>query len=621
MRDQRLHSLCVWTLSMALVAAACVKCFGEELPKEIRLDVGTSFEMTVKGLNKALVEDQRIASLLLLSGERLSIHGVRAGETVLRIWIGDAKHEVPIKVEAKPAPKEAPKIETTAGEALKEQAPIGEQPPIVLPELKPPEGGEEIGEARGEQAEAKLSVTLTPDTPTAMAGAEVWFKVTVSNIGDIAASGVRVSVPLPQDVELVLDSPNPKCDYDADSRRLTWKLGELKPAEESKLSFAVALSHGLAVKERLGFIATVEHEGAPAKVASQPVEIEIVSAALSAVFAFPDAFVVRRPIGLPLLDVRHEEYQKAVDRLHGLGIVHGYPDHTFRPDKPVSRAEATKMLLLTTDLKEHMDSVRIGYVLSTEAKVDVVVVNQKGKRIAHLVRGEQCKPMQYVISWDGRTDDGAWVEPGQYEVQVTATTGGGQQVTLSTTVRALPALHRKFAGIPTFTDVRPTDWFSGYIAEAQARKLVYGYPDGTFKPKRELTRAEAAALVVRALGLEESAKKAGDVPTPFEDDESIPKWARGYVVVAATEAPKASGSLIIGYPGKQFKPQRSISRAEAATMMTRFLDRDVERKIAVVGAVAPGVKLNINGKEIGSGQFKEELELKPGINLIAVMVR
>jgi len=606
----------IWMLPMALVIAMCMDCIGDELPSQIRLDVGASFEMAVKGLSKALVEDQRVASLLLLSGERISIYGARAGETVLRIWVGDVKHEVPIKVEAKPSPKEAPKAEAAAGEAAEEKQPVVEQPPIALPELKPPE----VGEGRVEGAEAKLSVVIVPDTPTAMAGAEVWFRVAVSNVGDAAAQSVKASVQLPQRVELVVDSPKPKCDYDADSRKLTWQLGELKPGEESKLSFAVVLVQELAVKERLGFVAVVEHEGAPAKVASQPAEIEVVSAALSAVFAFPEAFVVRRPIGLPLLDVRHEEYQRAVDRLHGLGIVHGYPDHTFRPDKSVSRAEAVKMLVLTTDLKEQMDSVRIGYVLSAEAKVDVVVVNQKGKRIAHLVRGEQCKPMQYIVSWDGRADDGTWVEPGQYEVQVTATTGGGQHVTLSTAVRALPAVHRKVSGIPTFTDVHPADWFSGYVAEAQARKFVYGYPDGTFKPKRELTRAEAAALVVRALGLEESAKEAKDVPTPFEDDESIPRWARGYVVVAATEAPKSSGSLILGYPGKQFKPQRPISRAEAATMMTRFLDRDIERKITVVGAVAPGVKLNINGREIGSGQFKEELEIKPGINLISVMV-
>ncbi|MCS7252660.1 MAG: S-layer homology domain-containing protein [Armatimonadota bacterium] len=604
--------------SMILLATTHLACLSEELPNEIKLDVGASAELTVKGLSKAIIEDTRVASLLPLSVERISIQGMRAGETTLRIWVGDVKYEVPVKVEAKPAPKETQK-EAPAGE----QVAVGDQPPIELPELKLPEDDEQFGEATAVKAEKepKLSVAIAPNIPAAVAGAEVQLKVTVSNVGDVAARNIKAFVPLPGNVELVLDSPKPKCDYDAVLRRLVWRLDELKPGEKGELSFAVALSQELAIKERLGFIAMVECEGALAKVASQPAEVEIVSAALSTVFAFPEAFVVRRPIGLPLLDVRHEEYQKAVDRLQGLGIVHGYPDHTFRPDRPVTRAEATKMLVLTTDLKEHTDSVRIGYVLSAEAKVDVAVLDASGKRIAHLVRGERRKPMQYFLSWDGRADDGTWVEPGQYEIQVTATTDGGQQVTLSTTVRALPVAHRKIGGIPTFVDVRPTDWFSGYIAEAQARKLVYGYPDGSFKPKRDLTRAEAAALVVRALGLEENAAKAKDTLTPFEDDELIPAWARGYIVVAATEAPKASGNLILGYPGKHFKPQRPISRAEAATMMTRFLDRDVERKITVVGAVAPGIKLNINGREIGSGEFKHELELKPGVNLIAVMVR
>lgn len=604
-----------FAFSILLITIWVAQCLAQELPSEIRLDVGTSVEVTVKGLIKALVEDPRIASLLLLSGERISVQGMRAGETVLHIWVGDKRQDVPIKIEAKPPAQEPPKGELKA-EAGEQQA---ELPELKLPELNLPK---EVEELKGEPvAKPRLSISLSPNTPTAMAGAKVWFNLTVSNAGDVIARNITVSAWLPEGVKPDLDSLTKGGEYDAALRKLVWQMDELKAGEQKEISFAVALSQELAVKEHLAFIATVEHEGAEAKIASQPAEVEIVSAALSAVFAFPDAFVVRKPIGLPLLDVRHEEYQKAVDRLQGLGVVNGYPDHTFRPGKPITRAEATKMLVLTTDLKEQMDSVRIGYVLSAEAKVDVVVLNLKGERIAHLLRGERCKPMQYLISWDGRADDDTWVEPGQYEIQVTATTDGGQQVTLSTVVRALMLPHRKVAGVPTFNDVHPKDWFAGYIAEAQARKLVYGYPDGSFKPRRELTRSEAAALVVRALGLEERAIKAGDVPTPFEDDSLIPKWARGYVVVASTEAPRASGKLILGYPGKQFKPQRPISRAEAATMMTRFLDRDVEREITVVGMVAHGVKLNINGRDIGAGSFSERIDLKPGVNLITVTVR
>lgn len=591
-----------------------------ELPSEIRLNAGSSVELTVKGLRKAVVEDSRIASLLLLSGERISIQGVSAGETILRLWVGEEKYEVPVKVEAKPTEerKEAEQKEEVKGEALR--------PPIELPEFPEETGKEgETKEATAKpegQKEPALSVAIIADTPTAVAGAQVWLKVRLKNDG-ADAHGLVVTVSLPEKVELVSDSPKPKCDYDPASRKLTWRLDELKGGESCELTFSVLLSRDLAVKERLGFIATAEYEGASVKLASEPATIEVVSSALSAIFVFPSSFVVKRSVGLPLLDVKSEEYQRAVDRLQGLGIVHGYPEHAFRPNRYVTRAEATKMLVLTTDLMENMDSVRIGYVLSAEAIVNIYVLDSQGKHVAHLVKDKHCKPMQYYISWDGKADDGTWVEPGQYEIQVVAVTEGGGQITLSANVRALPLPHRKFAGIPTFVDISPKDWFAGYVAEAQARKLVYGYPDGSFKPKHNLTRAEATAMIVRALGIEEKVKEVENAPTPFEDDEEIPKWARGYIVVATTEAPKASGKPIIGHVEKRFKPRHFLSRAEAATIMTRFLDRDVERKVVVVGAVAPGVKLNINGKTVGDekGIFTEELELKPGVNFITVMVQ
>ncbi|MFA4015388.1 MAG: hypothetical protein RUDDFDWM_000468 [Candidatus Fervidibacterota bacterium] len=619
MRSGKVAFAMLFALSvMAILFSLCTAQL--ELPSEIRLNAGSSVELTVKGLRKAVVEDSRVASLLLLSGERISIQGVSAGETILRLWVGEEKYEVPVKVEAKPVEeerKEAQQKEETKEEALR--------PPIELPAFpeETREEGDKIKEpAVEDQKESALSIAIVADTPTAVAGAQVWLKVRLKNDG-ADVRGLVVTVSLPERVELVSDSPKPECDYDPALRKLTWRLKELKGGESCEFAFSVLLSRDLAPKERLGFIATAEYEGALVKLASEPATIEVVSAALSAIFVFPSSFVVKRSIGLPLLDVKYEEYQKVVDRLQGLGVVHGYPEHTFRPNRYVTRAEATKMLVLTTNLTEHMDSVRIGYVLSAEATVNIYVLDSQGKRVAHLLKDKRCKPMQYYVSWDGKADDGAWVEPGEYEIQVVAVSEGGGQITLSANVRALPLPHRKLAGIPTFVDISPKDWFAGYVAEAQARRLVYGYPDGSFKPKHNLTRAEAAAMIVRALGIEERVKEVKDTPTPFEDDEEIPKWARGYIVVATTEAPKASGKPIIGYVERRFKPRHFLSRAEAATIMARFLDRDVERKVVVVGAVAPGVKLNINGKVVGDekGTFAEELELKPGVNIITVMVQ
>ena len=51
-----------------------------------------------------------------------------------------------------------------------------------------------------------------------------------------------------------------------------------------------------------------------------------------------------------------------------------------------------------------------------------------------------------------------------------------------------------------FTDVKTTDWFAPYVTAAKDNGLIEGYSDGSFKPENKITRAEACAIVNRALG-------------------------------------------------------------------------------------------------------------------------
>lgn len=55
-------------------------------------------------------------------------------------------------------------------------------------------------------------------------------------------------------------------------------------------------------------------------------------------------------------------------------------------------------------------------------------------------------------------------------------------------------------GTTKFSDVPADHWASGYINVAVAKKLVLGYPDGTFRPEETITFAQAATMLGRALG-------------------------------------------------------------------------------------------------------------------------
>ena len=60
----------------------------------------------------------------------------------------------------------------------------------------------------------------------------------------------------------------------------------------------------------------------------------------------------------------------------------------------------------------------------------------------------------------------------------------------------------------SFSDVLSSFWGYGYIKVASDEKLVNGYTDGTFKPNGNVTYAEAATMVLRALGYKEDIEKS-----------------------------------------------------------------------------------------------------------------
>ena len=104
-------------------------------------------------------------------------------------------------------------------------------------------------------------------------------------------------------------------------------------------------------------------------------------------------------------------YNNAISTLSNMGIICGYPDGTFRPDAPITRAELTK--------------ISAGFF--------------SDPRVA--------------ATYDGR-----------------------------------------------FSDVHGAEWYISYLMTALEEGLIEGYPDGSFRPNRPITRAETCTIVNRTLG-------------------------------------------------------------------------------------------------------------------------
>ena len=111
-----------------------------------------------------------------------------------------------------------------------------------------------------------------------------------------------------------------------------------------------------------------------------------------------------------------------------------------------------------------------------------------------------------------------------------------------------------------YKDVADNLWSVTAISYMSNLKLVKGYPDGTFRPTANITRAEFAAMVVRFENISTAGSKTF---TDLQKDH----WA--YEVIQKA----AQAGWISGYPDGSFKPDQPISRAEVVTITNRMLNR------------------------------------------------
>lgn len=149
----------------------------------------------------------------------------------------------------------------------------------------------------------------------------------------------------------------------------------------------------------------------------------------------------------------------------------------------------------------------------------------------------------------------------------------------------------------SFKDVSAKDWYYADVAKAKAAGYINGYSDQTFKPKQMITRLETAFIVAKLQKLE--ASNSADKLTDTDELSASSKSAIGAVIDA--------GIMSATY-GK-FRPQDSLSRAEAVTVIDRAVAKETfavtydkageygskstpETVKGSVAITAPGVTLN-----------------------------
>lgn len=121
-----------------------------------------------------------------------------------------------------------------------------------------------------------------------------------------------------------------------------------------------------------------------------------------------------------------------------------------------------------------------------------------------------------------------------------------------------------------FTDVPADAWYAPYVGTVHAYGIITGVGSGRFNPNGTITRQEAAVMVVRA------AKLCG-MDTDLEEHEILNMLAQftDYVTIAQWAQESVAfcyGEDILNQSDLNVEPTRAILRCEIAEMLYRMLD-------------------------------------------------
>ena len=111
-----------------------------------------------------------------------------------------------------------------------------------------------------------------------------------------------------------------------------------------------------------------------------------------------------------------------------------------------------------------------------------------------------------------------------------------------------------------FSDVPSSAWYYSNVMQAAAAGIVSGRGDGTFAPLANVTRRDFAIMLTQMLG----ESNDGSAVSPFidVDDDDY-----GVVAIAYCKA----HNIISGYDDGTFKPDATITRQEAASMIANAM--------------------------------------------------
>ncbi|WP_240036784.1 S-layer homology domain-containing protein [Paenibacillus amylolyticus] len=127
-------------------------------------------------------------------------------------------------------------------------------------------------------------------------------------------------------------------------------------------------------------------------------------------------------------------------------------------------------------------------------------------------------------------------------------------------------------GATPFSDVQSTDWYSSVVNTAYAYHLIGGFEDGTFRPMDRITREQAMVILSKAMAV---TSLKGNLSVQTTDVILRPYGDTAAVSAWALSsvADTVEAGIVSGRSGNELAPKDYITRAEVAKIIQGLLQK------------------------------------------------
>jgi parallel beta-helix repeat protein len=235
----------------------------------------------------------------------------------------------------------------------------------------------------------------------------------------------------------------------------------------------------------------------------------------------------------------------AIKRAATAGFISGFPDGSFRPAQNLTKIQAIVSIvngLKLTDANPNVLSIYTDRAQIPSFATDAVAVATQKLLVLNYPQVEQLEPLRDITR--------AEVATLLYQALVNS---GKEKAIVS------PYIVNPDANISSYLDLLG-HWAEPFIRALSSMNLTKGFEDGTYQPDKPMTRAQYAVLVASAFN--PTPKKH---PSPEFIDVKSDFWAYSSIQKAA------SAGFVGGFNDRTFRPQQNVQRLQVIVSLVNGL--------------------------------------------------